>query len=165
MTTRKALYTLLRLFFNMIINASIWKRALAYVIDIIIINIFIIWPFKPLTDIKYEGNNFWEIYNNLKNNQDVLVTLFITGITIAILTILYWAILEYYIQQSLGKWILKIRVRSKLKNLSFWQCFVRNITKLSSLLLILDSLYLIFMKTNQRYFEKISNTEVVEEIK
>ena len=77
------------------------------------------------------------------------------------LTLIYWSLSEYIFYQSPGKFAFNIYVRSKEKELKFWQCLIRNVTKISLILLFLDSLKVILKKDYQRYFEKISKTEVV----
>ena len=74
---------------------------------------------------------------------------------------IYWIILEYKVRQSIGKYIMNIYVTSTTKNLGFSQVIIRNITKISLPLLILDVLYMINNK-GQRYTEKLSNTKVIE---
>ena len=78
-----------------------------------------------------------------------------------ILTILYWAVLEYKLGQTPGKMLMKIRVRSLNAQLTFKQCIFRNITKLSFLLLLLDTLYT-FKSGNQRFFDTLAQTQVIE---
>ena len=48
------------------------------------------------------------------------------------------------------------------KQLTLHQCIMRNITKIVTPVLLIDFLYAIINKTHQRYFEKISNTEVLQ---
>ena len=78
------------------------------------------------------------------------------------ITILYWALLEHYLKQSIGKMLFKIRVTSEKGTLKFWQCLVRNISKSSLLVLFIDFIFVFFSKNNQRLFERISKTKVVE---
>ena len=132
-------------------KVPLWKRIIAYLIDTLILTGVVFYPLSK----KLEIQNSLEFI--LKNpSQYILIT-----IVIALLTILYWAILEFQIQQSFGKMLMRIKVRSKTKILTFSQCFIRNISKISSLFLIIDTLYMVIKNTNQRYFEKLSNTEVI----
>jgi len=148
--------------------APLWKRAFAYIIDTFIINLIIVMPFqKPLEELSkgFVEKSFIEVYKTLLQNdfQAMLPKLFFIFTVMSLLSVLYWAILEYKIGQSVGKILFNIYVKSQTEKLTFWQCFLRNITKVSTLPLILDTAYLIFTKTNQRYFEKISRTAVVEQ--
>ncbi len=132
---------------------KLWKRVIAYVIDVIIINIIIIYPFK-----NYLGDFEEDLVFNFFNSGFMLALLLIF-----LLTILYWTILEYLLNQSVGKAFMNIYVRSTNKQkLSFWQCLLRNLSKVSTLLLFIDSLGIIFKKDYQRFLEKLSKTEVVD---
>ena len=150
--------------------ATIWKRGLAYIIDLFVINLIIIMPFqKILEDLGkgFSGKGFLEIYRFLTSNpsqlQAIIPKLFVIFLVIALLSILYWAILEYKIGQSIGKILMRIYVKSQTGNLTFKQCFLRNVTKISTFPLILDASYMIFTKGYQRFFEKISKTFVLEQ--
>ena len=130
---------------------SLWKRVFAFVIDTMIINIIIVFPFGGFLK-NIEANTFD------KSTSELMLV----GLLISVLTLLYWVILEYSLRQSVGKALLNIYIRSKEKELKLWQCFVRNLPKVSLVLLFIDSLGIIFKKDYQRYFEKISRTEVVD---
>jgi uncharacterized RDD family membrane protein YckC len=71
--------------------------------------------------------------------------------------------MEYYLNQTIGKMLLNIHVRNNLKgSLVLGQVILRNLTKTVTLLLVLDTLYLYIKRSDQRYFEVISKTRVVE---
>ncbi len=131
---------------------SLWKRVAAYIIDIIIVNLIIVYPFKGF-------------FGNFENNgllKELGSEIFMVFLIISALTILYWTLLEFFLRQSIGKALLNIYVRSTEKELKFWQCLVRNLSKINTLLLFIDSLNILFNKEHQRYLEKMSNTEVVD---
>ena len=131
---------------------QLWKRMAAFLVDYVLIGIIIVYPFKDFFT-KFEN------YSILNSGKDIFLATFI----IVILTLLYWVSLEYILKQSAGKAFFNIYVRSKdREELKLWQCFVRNLTKVSLIILFLDSLQVIFRKDYRRYFEKISNTEVVD---
>ncbi len=133
--------------------ASLWKRILAYIIDIIIINIIIVGPFLPIL-------NSLNINFTLKHINTILF-IFLVIFVIALISIFYWSILEYKIKQSVGSLLFNLEVNSKFKKLKFWQCFVSNISKPFSIIFILDLIYFLFNK-KQRYFEMLSKTELIE---
>ena len=130
---------------------KLWKRVLAFLIDSMIIDLIIIFPFKGF---------FKNI--ELASIEQSGMQIFLVGLLICVLTLIYWTTLEYSLHQSIGKALFNIYVRSKNKELKLWQCLVRNLTKISLLLLLIDSLSIIFKRDYQRYFEKISVTEVVD---
>ncbi|MDP3918976.1 MAG: RDD family protein [Nanoarchaeota archaeon] len=143
------------------VPAPLWKRIIAYIIDILLIYFIILTPFMG----KFKNENpstLTEIFAsiNMSLSGDVLLITFI----ITLLTLFYWGYLEYKFGQSVGKIIMRLGVISTIKNqpLTFMQAIIRNVTKLSTLLIVLDTLYMIFKKSNQRYFEIISKTTVIE---
>lgn len=147
--------------------APLWKRAFAYVIDVFVVNLIIVLPFqKVLEELGSElvNKSFFETYKVLLQTdlRALLPKLFFIFTIISFLSVLYWAILEHKIGQSVGKILFNIYVRSQTEKLTFWQCFLRNVTKVSTLPLILDASYMIFTRGYQRYFEKISKTFVAE---
>lgn len=150
--------------------APLWKRAFAYLIDVFVINLVIVMPFQKVLESLGKGfleKGFFEVYKLLLSDpnqlQSVLPKLFFVFTVISLLSVLYWALLEYKIGQSVGKILFNIYVKSQTKQLTFWQCFLRSITKVSTLPLILDASYMLFTRGYQRYFEKLSNTFVSEQ--
>lgn len=139
--------------------APLWKRAFAYVIDVLIISVIIFLPLNQISPSKaVEAETFMDIWASI--NEQITVKTILFGLIAAILTILYWSILEYKTSQSIGKMLMKIKVHSS-QPLTFWQCVLRNITKFSTLFLFLDTLYMLKSGT-KRYFDKLSQTEVIE---
>ncbi len=142
--------------------AKLWKRVVAYIIDSFIISFIILTPFGAAFNTGLEVKSFTDFYNAAISSftGDVLILALVIGA----LVLLYWSFLEWKFGQSVGKILLRIEVKSsKKKKLKYMQALMRNITKLSTILLILDTLYMLFKKSNQRYFEILSSTYVVEE--
>ena len=139
-----------------------WRRYLAFLIDFLVIYFVVITPFRPFLNSLPQAKDFSQ-FSNLFSSEKLtsLKPLFYIALTISFLTILYWAILEYKTGQTLGKKLLSIKVTSKENDLTFWQCFLRNISKINTLLLILDVFYMWYYQKNQRYLEVLSKTEVV----
>lgn len=143
----------------------LWKRILAYIFDVLLLSVLI---FSPLThpfdfDIQSKEHFFQSFasYTSSFSTQYLLLAFFL-----AFLTLLYFCILEFWLGQTVGKMLLGIRVEGlKKKELSLIQTLLRNIPKLSSILLFFDTLYLLFSKGGQRYFETLSDTHVVYEVK
>ena len=136
--------------------APLWKRVVAYIIDILIINSIVVLPFRDsLNEIYKEGALFNVNFNDIKS-------VLLMSVIIAILSLIYWVILEYKIQQTIGKHIMNIHVISMTKKMDFSQVIIRNVTKISLPLLILDVLYMLNNKS-QRYTERLSNTKVIEQ--
>lgn len=140
----------------------LWRRYLAFLIDFVVIYFVVIIPFKPFLSSFPQAKDISQFYNLFSSEKLIaLKPLFYISLVIAFLTIFYWAILEYKTGQTLGKKLLNIKVNSKENELTFWQCFLRNISKINTLFLILDVFYMWYYQTNQRYLEVLSKTEVV----
>ncbi|MDP4012042.1 MAG: RDD family protein [Candidatus Nanoarchaeia archaeon] len=142
---------------EVIVKATFFRRVMAYVLDVIIIALVIGLPLGYAYDNVDNGDFKSELINPKLNFKDVIMsTIF------GILTVLYWAVFEFKIQQSPGKSFLGMYVVSTNKEkLTFWRAVTRNIVKVSTIFLILDCLYMFFRRTNQRYTEKIANTQVL----
>ena len=141
--------------------ARLWKRVLAYVIDNILIALIVISPFLK----SIQGESRTSVFDILTNMQQSTSTqLFIISLCIGLLTLFYWTFLESMYGQSVGKIIMGIRTQTvDRKPISVMQAITRNITKLSTVLLIMDTLYMLIRKQHQRLFEMLSNTIVIEE--
>ena len=74
--------------------------------------------------------------------------------------------MEWRFNQSVGKILLKLTVKNLTKKpVTFTQALVRNLTKLSTIVLLIDCIFIIKSKKNQRYFERLSKTQVTEEVR
>lgn len=146
--------------------ALVWKRALAFFIDLLIINFIILFPFRKLFQkIIPASISFKETFSFV--NAPELNSLIITiSIFAAILMILYFVILEGKLRQSVGKIFTNIYVVSETKELKFWQLLVRNLFLIPLfpfiLLWIIDPILMFFTKDNKRLSEILSKTKVVE---
>ncbi len=146
--------------------ALIWKRIIAFFIDILIINLIVLFPFRSLFEgIIPKEHSFSEAYGLLSS---IRFKGFISSVSIAIsiLIILYFFMLERKMGQTIGKRLMNIYVASDNNSLKSWQLFVRNIIFIPIfplvLLWILDPLSMFLTKTNQRLSEILSRTKVVE---
>ncbi len=135
--------------------ARFFRRVLAYVLDTLMIALVIGLP------IGYAYENTDDSKFELLSSKDFNAKNLILGSLVGILTVLYWAIFEYKLKQSPGKMLTKIYVNPTNKELTFSHAIIRNLTKISIFLLLLDCLYMVFKKTHRRYMEKIAETEVL----
>ncbi len=83
------------------------------------------------------------------------------GVVLAVLVMLYFALFELKLRQTIGKMIMRLEVRSTFGELTAPRALLRNWTKFSSVLLFLDTLYMFLTRTHQRCFERLSKTEVI----
>ncbi len=147
--------------------ALIWKRIAAFFIDMAILNLFVLFPFRGLfKGIIPKDYSFSETYKFLSSSTDY--TSFLTSVSfiMSILIILYFIMLERKIGQTIGKMLMKIYVVSDTKTLNTWQLLVRNLVFIPIfpfvLLWLIDPLFMFFNKTNQRLSEVLSKTKVIE---
>ena len=135
--------------------AGNWKRVFALLVDLAVVDLIITRPLSRLISGRID-----EI-SDLLNFSFELVLI---SLVIGLFAVFYWAILEYKIGQTLGALIFKLRARSLNKSMSFSQAFLRNATKMSVVLLLIDSVNILFSEKKQRYFEVLSKTVTVEGI-
>lgn len=148
--------------------ALVWKRLLAFLADLLIINLILFFPFKRIIQKSIpEFTSYSEAYRFLSSNQTYTATLTIVSLIMSLFAILYFALLEYKIQQTPGKILFNISIVSEIKKLNFWQCTVRSLFLIPVfpffLLWIIDPLFLFFTKTNQRLSEILSKTKTIEQ--
>ncbi|MEK6903678.1 MAG: RDD family protein [Nanoarchaeota archaeon] len=147
-------------FFQRSIPASLWRRAIAYIIDVLLVATVVTYPLQSLFD-NIPQQSFTALFSYLQNHSDLAYRMAAVFLATALFSILYWTILEYKLRQSVGKLLLNISVASSTKQFTFFQCFVRNIPKFSNILLLLDCSFMFFKGGNQRFFETLSHTEVI----
>ncbi len=131
--------------------APFFRRFFAYLIDALLLVIIIYLPLQTQTPLQTDA--FFSDTFELSTSIIALATL------AALLSIFYWAILEFFLHQSIGKMIMRIKVISDTNTLTFAQCILRNITKMSSLPLLIDCIPI--FKKRKRFSEYIAKTSVV----
>ena len=146
------------------VPAKFWKRVVAYIADSLIISFIILSPFSSIMNTTLDKSSFSGILSSLQATFTKEV--FVISLIVALLTLIYWTFMEWKFQQSVGKILLGLVVVSTTKKrLTFKQALTRNITKLSTIVLILDCINIFKnKKKNQRFFEKFSKTQVMEGI-
>ena len=137
-------------------KASIIKRVLAYIIDSLIITLVVSYPF----------NNYLKSMNITLKFTDLFTTkltsdLYIIFFTIALLSLIYFVALEYYLKQTIGKIIMRIKIISLNKELKISQVIIRNISKVVDILLFIDVIYMLLSPEKERLFGKLSKTQVI----
>lgn len=145
--------------------ALIWKRIAAFLIDLAIINLVIFIPFRSLLAKIFPADYSFSEALKLLSSTDYAELITLVSSLMGVFIILYFYMLEKRMRQSVGKRIMKIYIASDNKELKFWQVLVRNIVFLPVfpffLLWILDPLFMMFTKTNQRLSEILSRTKVI----
>jgi uncharacterized RDD family membrane protein YckC len=147
--------------------ALVWKRVIAFMIDMLIINLVVLFPFKGLFEVILPKDySFSEAYRILSGSTNYAGFLTSVSFIMSILIIMYFYMMERKMSQTIGKMLMKIHVASDNKEIRAWQLLARNAVFLPLfpfvLLWILDPLFMFFTKTNQRLSEILSRTKVVE---
>ena len=148
--------------------ALLWKRIAAFFIDITILNLVVLFPFRALfRNIIPKDYSFSEAYKLLSSSTNYTSYISSISFVMSILIILYFFMLEKKMSQSIGKMFMKVYVVSDNNTLKNWQLIIRNLVFLPIfpfvLLWVLDPLFMFFTKTNQRLTEILSKTKVVEQ--
>lgn len=141
---------------NISFTAPLWKRTFAYLVDLFMINLIVVLPFKSYLDNQIQSEKIL-----FYSSTAIFYKIFIAVLAIMVISILYWALLEYFLSQSIGKMLFGINVISLEGTLKFSQALLRNFTKFSTPILLIDSLYMLKGR-GMRFFEKLSKTKVVE---
>jgi uncharacterized RDD family membrane protein YckC len=149
-------------------TASLFKRFLSFVFDIIIINFFIVLPFRPLmTKYLGEGKSFSEMISYVQNTPEVMQKVSTIVFFISILSLLYFTIMEWKFGSTFGQKIMKLKVTSENEHVTFWQSLLNNMFILPFfpffILWIVDPIHMLFNEEGRRFSEKIAKTKVVQE--
>ncbi len=135
------------------VEASFFRRGIAYIVDMVILYFVVVFPLKS----KFEGLDF----EFTEFTGEITTKILFVAFEIAVLVVVYFSLLEWKLGQTIGKIIFNIRVKSEEGELTFLNSFLRNLSKFSTLLVLIDSIPLIFKKGNKRFLDKIAKTKVV----
>ena len=147
-------------------NVGFWKRVFSFIIDIMIINLTIIYPFRG-SFTKYFGK--LTIAESMTAADGAISSNIYAIIFIISLLALLFTFFEYYLGQSPGQMLLRIKVVSiniGHSGITFWRAMIRNLYILLFFpfyptVMIIDIVYLAFYK--ERLLEKITGTRTVHE--
>src|SRR3989338_8180441 len=171
--------------------ALVWKRMIAFMIDMLIINLVVLFPFKGLfEEMLPKDYSFSEAYKVLSGSTNYTGFLTSVSFIMSILIIMYFYMMERKMSPTIGKMMMKIHVAdaresdllaSKTSKLAYnssslstsdnndlkaWQLLARNAVFLPLfpfvLLWVLDPLFMFFTKTNQRLSEILSRTKIIK---
>ncbi len=148
--------------------APIWKRIAAFIVDLLIIEFILAFPFQSIlkkmipTDLSYR-----EAYQFFTNNPSSSSILTIIMVMISILALFYFVVLEYTLGQTVGKIFMNIKVIGEKKRLTLLQCIGRSLFLLPVfpffLLWFVDPIFLFFNKKGQRLSEFLTKTKIVQD--
>lgn len=150
--------------------ASPWKRVAAFFFDMLIIDFVLFFPFSAVMERMFfeAGAGINTSLAGLFRNLQPSPALIAASLSMALIAILYFALLEFRIQQTIGKMMFNLTVASSIpaQPLKFWQCLVRSLLLIPffpfALLWVFDPLYSFFNASRQRLLEMMSRTRTVE---
>lgn len=148
--------------------AGLFRRTLAFIVDLFIINLVIVSPFRKKLMSLIPEANYMDTYSFIMENPTVTHSIYQIFIIMILLTFLYYVIFEWKLSQTPGKMLLKIFTISENKTLTFWQSVVRNLDVLTPLLffpiILFDLGYAIFNNEKKRFLEKLSKTKSIMKV-
>ena len=140
---------------NLYNSASFWKRTLAFIFDLLLINLIIAWPFQSTLQ-QYALKEF-------SVDKVLPAEAYFIVVMIFLLALLYFTFLEYYVGQTPGQMIMNMESIAIDGNMAFWKALLKNIFILPFfpfyILWALEPVHLIFYK--QRLMERWTNTNTV----
>ena len=143
--------------------ASIIKRLGAFFVDLIILEFFAFNSLEGVVRNFLPSMGFTDMTTYLQQNPDKLILLVGVAILAGIYAVFYFTLFEWALQQTPGKMLVNIRI----KEAGFWKIFASNLTFLPifpfNILWIVDPVHMFFSQKNQRFMERITGIEVVEE--
>ena len=147
--------------------ALVWKRAIAFLVDMLIINAIVFFPFKKIIQSTIpEFSSYSEAYHFIITNQSYTARLAVVSVIMSLFAMLYFIILEHRIRQTPGKILMNIFVESEIKEITFIQCTARSLFLIPAFpfffLWVIDPAFMIFTKGNRRLSEVLSRTKTVE---
>lgn len=139
------------------ILVSIWKRLLAFIIDLFIIEFVLLYPFTKIAEKAMQ--NFDPSFMFF---QDSLVKLMLA---VALIYVLYFTMFEYSLGQTIGKMLMKCSsVANDNKKMSFLQALGRNLFLVPVIpfvfLFIIDVIFILVKKTSLS--EMLTKTKTIE---
>jgi len=145
---------------------SILKRILAFIADLLVINLVVLYPFRRLIENLIPSGPLSDSYNYLMAHPGIVSAIYSIMIMVAILAVLYFSLMEYHLGQTVGKIIFNLRVVPLKNKLGYWQCLLRTLFAIPFfpfyILWIADPAFALFNKDQQRLMEWVSKTKTVQ---
>jgi len=170
-------------------RASYLKRVLAFIFDILFLELVVLWPFEAALSQVIPTQGFSNTLNYLSSNPSVYTTLSGIALIIGLIVLAYFVLMEYFLGRTVGKILFNIKVvkyehpglNKALNNnleispkksmpsndLGLLQCFTRNMFVIPAFPFVLfwfiDPAFLFFNPQGQRLTEFLSSTMVVDD--
>lgn len=149
------------------VQASLLRRLFAFILDLLIINLIIVAPFRHIMLKLIPENASMIGAMSALQDQETLMVLQMVFMLIGILGFCYFILLEYAIGQTVGKIILNLEVKGDGSRPGIFRIMLRNLFLIPvfpfSLIWIFDLGYLlIFSGQGQRLTEYWSKTRIIK---
>lgn len=150
------------------VPASILKRFLAFIIDMLLLDIIVSSAFiKYFESLLNKGLEYNSMVNYLTNNPIFFKKLYFMFLIIGLLYLLYFLFMQMNFKKTIGMKIMNLKIiTTDKKEFDFIKASLRNLFVIPIfpiiILWLIDPIYL-FWK-NQRLSEMISKTLVVEDL-
>jgi len=152
---------------EVVLPASVLKRFASYILDFLILNV-ILYPINnSINKIIPSEKGFEGVYSYIQSNPLFTKMLLFYSMIVGAIIVLYFTYFEFKTNQTPGKMLMNLHIiPDGKKQLGFFDYLLSNLTFIPTfpfvILWILDPLWIIFSKNNQRFMEKISHIKVVE---
>ncbi len=142
-----------------------FSRVMAFLIDLVIINIVLFGPLKPLLLKLIPNPSFSSIGFASAETVDAISSIVFFASVIALF---YFVLLEYLLGQTPGKMFFSLKVASDNTGVSFWSCVLRSLFVFPFfpfiILWLADPLFAFFNHKKNRLSEVLSRTRTVQEV-
>jgi len=141
------------------VPAPIFKRLFAFVIDILIIDLVLLWPMNNVLSKIFSG----KISSN--SIAEIISSQFYLIFCVTVIFILYFTLFEYKLGQTVGKMLVNLYSVSMEGNMNSWQAIGRNLFLIPMVpfvfLWVADPLFIIWR--NQSLSEFLTKTKTIEQ--
>ncbi|MBW3022648.1 RDD family protein [Candidatus Woesearchaeota archaeon] len=141
------------------VPAPIFKRLFAFVIDILIVDLVLLWPFSRVLSALFENSISAEAMADLISGQPYII------FSVTIIFFLYFVLFEYKTGQTIGKMLVNLYCTPVAGEMRLWQAVVRNIFLIPAVpfifLWVIDPIYILWR--NQSLSEILTKTRTVEQ--
>jgi len=140
-------------------NASIFKRLFAFVIDILIVDLVLLWPFDKVLSSVFSGKISASSLAEMMSGKYYLI------FSVTLVFFLYFVLFEQRLGQTIGKMLVNIYSVSKQGEMSTWQAIGKNLFLIPAIpfifLWVIDPVLILFR--NESLSEILTRTKTIEQ--
>lgn len=150
------------------VPAPIFRRFLAFLLDMLVLDLVVAGPFRHLFLGLFGGGSIADIQRIVESSRSFSLLVMMLLLLLGLLFLLYFMILEFTLGQTFGKRLFRLRVENDLKRKQVWQYLVRSLFVIPIfpflILWIIDPIHMLFSIEGRRWSEKLSHTRVVQDV-